>query len=227
MIQLEAVLLVMGCLSSSLACGAQPIQQRVIVTTGGVAHAFDVLCISKNAQDPPTIRIGGDTKPSGLVELVLQPGEECENVSASSETDVDGDGISDITVNPGAMGAAARLEFFLVKKFARVQYAGSLPMAADPDGRPGSFRVTETQGGSVFSRRMAFQDGRLVTTDELELMLEGSICVGPNREVVGNNGRPCKSRVSASKRHPICISHLKAIGTIAPDDACKSLLSGP
>lgn len=147
----------------------------------------------------------------------------CEELLLETD-DIDGDGVVDIAVNTTNSGLHKSRSIFLFDSAKNTFiYAGVLPIAADFVA-PYTYRLIESQGGSMFETLIKIQDKKIRTYPQRELVLEGEICVSNSRRVISSASICPGLKVSATWEHPICIDHRSVTPHVVSQTECKKLL---
>jgi len=125
-----------------------------------------------------------------------------------------------VLLNPGRSGVNAQYNaFFLADE--SVSLAGYLPVSAEKVGDL-EYRSYSSEAGSIWERTDSLQEGRFHVTNELQLIMSGSVCMSKMGEIIMQE--PCRAApVVARPRKPICIEYKDHAGKLLPNSACARL----
>jgi hypothetical protein len=125
-----------------------------------------------------------------------------------------------VFLNPGRFGPNAQYSAFLVSDES-VSLAGYLPVSAEKVSNS-EYRSYSSEAGSVWERTDSLVGGVFSVTNELQLVLRGSVCANKAGEV--SDQSTCNgSKIIAHPGRPICVGYKLHKGHLLPASACARL----
>ncbi|MFM0133240.1 hypothetical protein [Paraburkholderia sediminicola] len=125
-----------------------------------------------------------------------------------------------VLLNPGRSGLNAQYSAFLVSD-GSVAAAGYLPVSAEKISGS-EYRSYSSEAGSVWERTDSLVAGVFSVTNELQLVLRGSVCTNKAGEILDQ--APCNAtKIIARPGKPICVKYKFHKGHLLPSSSCARL----
>ena len=208
-------------LSILMAAGA-PAQdessQHVAVERDSKIYNFH--CDSNTSLPSLNVTLQATSGSATVLKQQLDDIDDCSQASWVIEKIGKDDSSTLVLLNPGRSGVNMQCNAFLVTDES-VSPAGYLPVSAE---RVGDFeyRSYSSETGSIWERTDTLQNGKFNVTNELRLVLSGSVCTNKTGEILSQE--PCGARLVAARHgKPICVGYKAHKGKLLPRSACARL----
>jgi hypothetical protein len=150
----------------------------------------------------------------------LEDLDDCSQASWVTEKMGQADSSTLVLLNPGRSGLNAQYTAFLVTDDS-VTLAGYLPVSAEKVSAS-EYRSYSSEAGSVWERTDSLRGGKFRMTNELRLIISGSVCTNKAGKILTQE--PCSAtQVAARPGKPICVRYRSHWGQLLPASTCARL----
>ncbi|TAL94237.1 MAG: hypothetical protein EPN73_17910 [Paraburkholderia sp.] len=192
--------------------------QNTTVTHG--TKTYTLRCDDTTGLPLVNVTLKGTTADTMVSKQQLDEIDDCSRASWVTEKIGENNSSTLVLLNPGRSGANAQYNVFLLADES-VSLAGYLPVSAEKVGDL-EYRSYSSDAGSIWERTDTLQEGKFQVTNELQLIMSGSVCMSKGRGIIMQE--PCRAKqVVARPRKPICIEYKDHAGKLLPNSACARL----
>lgn len=151
----------------------------------------------------------------------LDESDDCSQATWTAD-DIGSQRISTLVmVNPGRLGLNSQLSVFLISN-GSVSFAGYIPANAERIDHSTEYRSYSSDSDSTWQRTDTLSNGRFVISQEMRMMRDGSVCIGPTGTVLQKAS--CKNKlIYATPERPLCLVYLNHVGKLTPLNSCADL----
>lgn len=192
--------------------------QNITVTHG--TKIYTLRCDGTTGLPSVNVTVKGTTAETTVLKQQLDEIDDCSQASWATEKIGKNNSSTLVLLNPGRSGVNAQYNAFLLADES-VSLAGYLPVSAEKVGDL-EYRSYSSEAGSIWERTDTLQEGKFHVTNELQLIMSGSVCMSKTGEIIMQE--PCRATpVVARPRKSICIEYKDHVGKLLSNSACARL----